>query len=76
MSIDHLVKMANDIGDFFDSQPGDDAAQIALHLRRYWEPRMRRQIIAYVRGGGDGLRSTAREAVLRLADEAEANQPG
>ena len=42
-SLEHLVAMANDIGDFFDGEvgPADAPASIAMHLQRYWDPRMR-----------------------------------
>jgi formate dehydrogenase subunit delta len=75
----HLVKMANDIGDFFASEPDREAAisGIAGHIRRYWEPRMRRQIYAHLAAGGEGLGELARDAVARLAqnDQAAAAAP-
>ena len=48
MNIDTLVQMANAIGQFFDSMPDRDEALdgVANHLRRYWEPRMREQLLA------------------------------
>ena len=61
--------MANDIGDYFASGP-DRAmavAAIALHIRRYWDPRMRRQIVAHLAAGGAGLGDLARDAVGQLA---------
>jgi formate dehydrogenase subunit delta len=65
MDIDNLVRMANRIGEFFAALP--DAAEaragIAGHLQRFWDPRMRRQIVAHVELGGDGLSSIVREAV-------------
>jgi len=65
MDTDNLVKMANRIGDFFAALP--DAAEaragIAGHLQRFWEPRMRRQIVAHVERGGEGLSSIVREAI-------------
>lgn len=47
MNIDNLVQMANAIGLFFESMPDRDEAidGVANHLRRYWEPRMRRQLL-------------------------------
>lgn len=68
MNIDHLVSMANDIGNFFDGEVGqkDAPASIALHISRYWDPRMRSQIIAHVAGGGAGLHPTALAAVKTL----------
>jgi formate dehydrogenase subunit delta len=48
MNRDHLIVMANQIGDFFASMPDHDEALagIADHIRRFWEPRMRRAILA------------------------------
>ena len=68
MNIEHLVRMANDIGNFFKADP--DHAQavdgIASHLRRFWEPRMRKEIVAYAESGGAGMSDLVREAVLKL----------
>jgi formate dehydrogenase subunit delta len=67
-TIEHLVAMANDIGDFFDGEVGlkDSPASIASHLQRYWDPRMRAQIIAHVAGGGEHLSPSALAAVKAL----------
>jgi len=48
MDEQNLIDMANRIGDFFDSMPDREEALagIADHLRRFWEPRMRRAILA------------------------------
>lgn len=63
--------MANQIGQFFISQPDTDAsAAIANHLRKFWDPRMRSAIVDYVRGGGAGLNSAARAAIVLLGDDA------
>ena len=68
MDIQRLVAMVNDIAAFFDSEPDPAVAAegVRAHLARYWEPRMRREIVAHLAGGGAGLASTAREAVKRL----------
>jgi formate dehydrogenase subunit delta len=68
VSADSLVKMANDIGRFFASEPrrADAVAGIAMHLKRSWEPRMLRKIAAHVREGGAGLDDLPREAVISL----------
>lgn len=67
-SSEHLVKMANDIADYFASEPDRAAATsgIAQHLRRFWEPRMRRRIAAYLEAGGEGLSELARAGVSEL----------
>ena len=68
MNIDHLVRMANDIGNFFKSEPDHALAVegVAGHIKRFWDPRMRKEIIAHLEGGGDGLSDLAREAVRKL----------
>jgi formate dehydrogenase subunit delta len=68
MDITHLVKMANEIGAFFESEPdpADGARAVSNHLRRYWEPRMRKAIVAHAAAGGTGLSDIARLAVLQL----------
>ena len=69
MKIEYLVKMANDVGAFFASEPDPEAAvnAVAGHLRRFWEPRMRGQIVAHQAKGGAGLSDLARKAVAKLA---------
>jgi formate dehydrogenase subunit delta len=78
MNIDLLIKMTNEIGDFF-AGTGDKAEAteaVARHLRRYWDPRMRAQIIKYyeVRSGA-GLSDIALGAVAMLRQAAQAGQP-
>jgi formate dehydrogenase subunit delta len=60
--------MANDIGGFFATMPDHEEAVTAMaqHLRNFWEPRMRREIITYVHDGGADLIPLAREAIARL----------
>lgn len=66
MSPEKMVMMANQIATFFDSQPGDPAEKVADHLRDYWEPRMRAQLLAFLDSGGQGLSPSALEAARRL----------
>jgi formate dehydrogenase subunit delta len=64
--------MATDIGDFFASeapQPHEAAAAVLNHIKRYWDPRMRAQLVAHYREGGEGLQGHVREAIARLASE-------
>ncbi|MGR8935543.1 MAG: formate dehydrogenase subunit delta [Gammaproteobacteria bacterium] len=60
--------MANDIGNFFQAESNKEQAVngIAEHLRKFWEPRMRRDIVAYAQHDGTQLADLVREAVLRL----------
>jgi len=68
MSVERLVQMANDIGHFFASEPqrSDAVAGIANHIQRFWDPRMRRQILAHLDAGGTGLEELPRAAVSSL----------
>ncbi len=69
MDVERLVAMANDIAAFFDAEGSDQAAAaegVRFHISRFWEPRMRKAIIAHAQKGGAGLSQTARSAVDRL----------
>ena len=62
-----LVRMANQIAAFFASQPGPTrAAEVAGHLKAFWEPRMLAAFHAHVDAGGEGLSPLALEAAARL----------
>jgi formate dehydrogenase subunit delta len=66
MDIDHLVQMANRIAEFFEamSDPVEARDGVAQHLQRYWEPRMRRELLAHVQQNqGAGLRPLVLAAV-------------
>jgi formate dehydrogenase subunit delta len=74
MNIDLLIKMANQISEFFQgaTDPGQAATDVATHLTRYWDPRMRKQIIEYCdERHGAGLTDTARGGVQILKQRAE-----
>jgi formate dehydrogenase subunit delta len=78
MKIDALIKMANQISDFFEGESGHEQAPaaVAAHLQRYWEPRMRKDIIAhYDLNAGEGLDEVALKAVALLAAEKRAATP-
>jgi formate dehydrogenase subunit delta len=58
MDIQHLIKMANNIGSFFeaDVDRSKGAKGVAEHIKNFWDPRMRRQILAYLdASNGAGL---------------------
>ena len=70
MKNERLVTMANDIGHFFNAEADKNVAAqgVANHIKRYWDPRMRREIVAHYRErGGAGLDPIARSAVALLA---------
>ena len=69
-SPDKLVYMANQIGKFFQNQGHDKAVPgIAEHIKKFWDPRMRRMIFAHLDAGGVGLDPFAREAIESLQKE-------
>lgn len=50
MNVDNLITMANQIGAFYETMPDRAHAlnDIADHLRKFWEPRMRRELLAHL----------------------------
>ncbi len=69
MNLEHLVKMANQIGAFFQAMPDREQAvrDIANHLRRTWDPRMRTQLMAALGGAEEAnLKPLVRDAVKAL----------
>jgi formate dehydrogenase subunit delta len=68
MNVEQLVVMANDIAAFFDAESGPAASEgVRTHIARYWEARMKREIVEHLRKGGTGLVPTARAAIEKLA---------
>lgn len=65
MNIQYIVRMANQIGQFFESEPDQKQAisDVAAHLKRFWEPGMRKAIINHVNHGGEGLLPIVLKAV-------------
>jgi formate dehydrogenase subunit delta len=71
--IDKLVRMANQIGDFYAAMPEGQATEgAASHLRMYWTPKMIREIIAFADQGHPGLNPIAARAVQSLKGTATA----
>jgi formate dehydrogenase subunit delta len=71
--IDKLVRMANQIADFYAAMPEREAAEAAAtHLSLYWTPKMIREIIAFADQGHPGLNAIAARAVESLKQKATA----
>ena len=68
MQADKLVHMANQIARAFGVE-GEATAITATanHLKLFWDPRMRRQILAHLEAGGEGLDLVTRAALERLS---------
>ncbi|MBS0395769.1 MAG: formate dehydrogenase subunit delta [Proteobacteria bacterium] len=74
MDADHLVHMVNDIASFFgpSTGPAQAPAEVAAHMKRFWEPRMLRQIVEVWRGGRAPFSDIGRAAVALIAKDAPA----
>jgi len=72
-NIDHLIKLANRIGDFFEAMPdrGEGIEGITNHIQKFWEPRMRTAMLEFLaahpdgRSGESGLSPIALEAITQ-----------
>jgi formate dehydrogenase subunit delta len=64
---EHLVSMANDIAANLGFRADADE-QIADHIKRFWAPRMRRLLLEYAAGNGEGLSPDMAGALEKLRD--------
>lgn len=77
MDVNKLVRMANQIAANLDhgKDPEKAIAGTVDHLKRFWTPEMRRQLVEHYRHGSNGssaaieLSYIAAKAVGRLAEE-------
>jgi len=65
---EHLVQMANDIGNFFRAMPNREEAIAGIqnHIDKFWTRRMREKLNAQLQLGAAGLDELPREALRRL----------
>jgi hypothetical protein len=62
-----IVRMANQIGTFFESKPHEEGVHgVAEHINKFWEPRMRRHFFEIVGAGGEGLKPIVMEAAAQV----------
>jgi formate dehydrogenase subunit delta len=62
----NLIKMANQIGAFFEAMPDHEQAvqDTAAHIQNTWEPRMRAALLQHVCQFGDAeLKTVVRDAL-------------
>lgn len=63
-SVEHLVKMANQIAVSVPAAaPEDKVANAAVHIQKFWSPMMKKKLGDYLDGGGSGLTVAAAKAV-------------
>ncbi len=67
-SAEHIVQMANDIGDFFRAETDRKVAidGISNHINKFWTRRMRQKLMEYVQHGGTGLDELPRAALSQV----------
>ena len=66
MQTEQLIKMANQIGDFYESYPDKNQAQIDIagHLTKFWAISMRKQLALHVnQTNGQGLHPQVTSAI-------------
>jgi formate dehydrogenase subunit delta len=79
VDVQKLVKMANEIAAFFEAEPDRNVAieGVAGHLKRFWDPRMRREIVQWVdEHAGEGLTELAAVAIKANRDRLLPQRPG
>jgi formate dehydrogenase subunit delta len=65
---EHIVQMANDIGNFFRAEPDRQVALegIANHINKFWTRRMRQKLLEYVQQGGAELDELPKAALAKV----------
>jgi len=62
-----LIRMANQIADFFKPYEAEEAIEgIATHIKSFWEPRMRSQLFEIADKSPDQFSEPVRAAIARL----------
>lgn len=71
MKIEKLIKMANDISNFFNADSDKEVAAegVKRHIVNNWEPRMLEAILTYVKQDGSGLTPLAKSALTKIAGQ-------
>jgi len=73
VQIDDLVRMVNQIAEFFAAYPDAEAIDgVAEHLHKFWDPAMRAQMLRAREECADRLHPLARKSLERLAAESAA----
>jgi formate dehydrogenase subunit delta len=74
---EHVVQMANDIGNFFRAESDRQVALagISNHINKFWTRRMRQKLLEYVQHGGTELDELPRAALAQVTVAPPAQQP-
>jgi formate dehydrogenase subunit delta len=64
-----LIYMANQIAGFFAAQGEEHAvAGVADHIRKFWDPQMRRELVALAAGDAKDMQDVVRKALPLLKE--------
>ncbi len=67
MQTQDMIRMANQISDFFKSYTEKEAiAGISDHISKFWEPGMRRDFFAHMESGGAGFSDLVKQAAVEV----------
>ncbi len=67
MQTQDMVRMANQMADFFKSYGEKEAiAGIADHINKFWDPRMRRDFFTHMQAGGAGFSELVKKASVEV----------
>lgn len=62
-----MVHRANEIAAYFNAYPQARAEDgVETHIRKFWEPRIRAQLVRYAESGGKGLHPLVMKAAQAL----------
>jgi formate dehydrogenase subunit delta len=75
-----VIRLGHDLVRNFEALPREKAAaEIATHIRKFWEPRMRQELVGYVDAGdarvGDLLALASEDLREGLVDREEVREP-
>lgn len=64
-----VIRLGHDLVRNFEALPAEKAAEeIATHIRKFWEPRMRQELLAHVRWGDTAMHPLLVRAAEDLVD--------
>lgn len=74
MKSETLIRMANQIAQFFEPYPHDEAVDgVVYHIKSFWDPRMRTDLFDALDKGATGLHPLALEATIALRSKGAAS---
>ena len=72
MDANKLITMANQIASYFQSERAEAVAGTAGHINKFWEPRMRRALLAHFdQHGPEGMHELVVAALQERRGELE-----